>query len=249
MTSVSRAFNQTNQRPTPNDQKAAAEFDVTIKQDVKIAQAVQGGTALFRAGQFLFQNWPEICFLAGSTGTLWQYKNDLAKIISGVNVPFNKDLVNIVSTISASPIAKTMPVDWQKNMQNYVLQADSSSALKELETQKNNLLGGGKLTRDDLSPQGKRALDQIERDISNLSKPAPKKIPINPSNIATPNVQIKTGAVDEKPMTVLKAESENDKLKKRIEDRKRDRKTNNSSESRRKASNDKRRNGGYRNPK
>jgi hypothetical protein len=160
-------------------------------------------------------------------------QNDLLKIARG-NPTLAAALQQLLNAIPAK---------------NYVLQADSSATLKELETQKDNLLAGGIFTRDDLTFEGKRALDQIERDISNLSKLAPRQIPIKPSNIATPAIQTQTGAVDEKPVTVLKAESENDALRKRIDARKRDRNTNNSSESRRKASNDKRRNGGYRKPK
>jgi hypothetical protein len=155
-------------------------------------------------------------------------QNDLLKIARG-NPTLATALQQLLSAIPAK---------------NYVMQTDSSTTLNELKKRRQQLLDGG-----ELSPMQERELKDIELQIKKLSKLAPRQIPINPSNIATPNAQIKTDAVDEKPITVLKAESENDALRKRIDARKRDRNTNNSSESRRKASNDKRRNGGYRKPK
>lgn len=155
-------------------------------------------------------------------------QNDLLKIARG-NPTLAAALQQLLNAIPAK---------------SYVMQTDSSTTLNELKTRRQQLRDGGKL-----SPVQERELRDIQAKIDSLTNTAPRQILINQSNIATPAIQTKTGAVNEKPVTVLKAESENDALRKRIDARKRDRNTNNSSESRRKASNDKRRNGGYRKPK
>ncbi len=189
MTNVQSASLKIDNRQQAIDkQQAANGFSAaTPKPEVKIAYV----QVAFRAAQFLAQNWPAICFAVGAAGTAWQYKDDLAKIISGTKVPYNKTLSNIISKILASPIAKTMPEDWQKNMQNYVMQMNNSGGsgssggtpapqgggsnnnneppedkIKRLTAEKDKILGGRDRLRDtSITPEQMREINRLDNEI------------------------------------------------------------------------------------
>jgi hypothetical protein len=240
MTSVNRAFSQAYPQTSIIDPKSANDFGAKIKPDVKVANALKAVQTVTK----LIQYWPAICAAIGTAGTAWQHHDDFANIISGESVQSKKDLTRFVRQILSSPVAGTMQEDWQKNMQNYVMKWDENSTLEDLKKERQPLQDKGQLT-----PPEVQRLKNLQKEIDKRENRTPNKIQINTPNIATPAVQIKTGVVDEKPVTVLKAESNNDDIKKKVDARKKDQRINRTVQSRRKANKAKRKGGGYNNPK
>jgi hypothetical protein len=113
-------------------QNSAIDFNanslgIVTKPSVKIASWVKAA----ETGVKLAQYWPAICAGVGLVGTAWQYHDDLANIISGASVQSKKDLTRFVRQILSSPVASTMPEDWQKSMKNYVMKSDDLQDAKD----------------------------------------------------------------------------------------------------------------------